>query len=136
MNTMNHREGIVRNKIWHLSPGEALEHCKKQAILVDVREGYMNHFKMFDVPRIIYMPFTEFEEKYTELPFEKLLIFADAAGLNSKKAATLMLDKGYRNIANVAGGLVEWERAGLPLRIDKSNRLTGSCMCQLKPREK
>jgi hypothetical protein len=34
----------------------------------------------------------------------------------------------------MAGGLIEWERDGLPLVIDKSERITVSCMCQ--PRKK
>ncbi len=42
---------------------------------------------------------------------------------------------GYENVANMAGGIVDWERDGLPLTTDISNRLSGSCMCQLKARE-
>ncbi len=45
-------------------------------------------------------------------------------------------DKGFENIANMAGGLVEWERDGLPLKSDKSERLSGSCACMLRKREK
>ncbi len=127
--------GIQCDRIRHLSPAETMECCKKEAILVDVREEYRSHFKMFDVPDIIYLPFSEINSNYQELPSGKLLIFADAAGLNSKKAAAFVLEKGHRHIANMAGGLVEWERTSLPLKINIRRRLSGSCMCQLKPRE-
>ena len=63
------------------------------------------------------------------------LIFADSGGLRSKEAVVLLKDKGYKKIANMAGGIVEWERDGLPLKTNVEERLSGSCMCQLKPRE-
>ena len=132
---MHQNMGIQSDGIRHLSAAETMECCKKDAILVDVREEYMNHFKMFDVPEIVYLPFSKIKNSYHKLPSGKLLIFADAAGLNSKKVAAFMLEQGYRLIANMAGGLVEWERAGLPLNIEIRRRLSGSCMCQLKPRE-
>jgi 3-mercaptopyruvate sulfurtransferase SseA len=46
-----------------------------------------------------------------------------------------MIDHGYDNVANMAGGIIDWERDGLPLTTDISSRLSGSCMCQLKARE-
>ena len=46
------------------------------------------------------------------------------------------MKKGYGNIANMAGGIIDWEKDDLPMKINTSERLTGSCMCQLKPREK
>jgi len=49
---------------------------------------------------------------------------------------TFFKDKGFKQIANMAGGIVDWEHDGLPLITDISQRLSGSCMCQLKPREK
>jgi len=42
---------------------------------------------------------------------------------------------GYENVADMAGGIVDWERDGLPLTTEINSRLSGSCMCQLKPRE-
>jgi 3-mercaptopyruvate sulfurtransferase SseA len=46
-----------------------------------------------------------------------------------------MKDKGFEKIANLAGGIVDWERDGLPITTDITKRLSGSCICQLKPRE-
>ncbi len=31
--------------------------------------------------------------------------------------------------------IVDWERDGLPVKTNPEERLSGSCMCQLKPRE-
>ncbi len=130
-------DGFESDGIINLTPRQAFTYCQKGTILIDVREEYMNRFKMMDVPEIIYCPYSILEETYQNLPSDKPLIFADAAGLHSKEAVKFLLDKGFGNrIANMAGGLVEWGRDGLPLIIDKNEKLSGSCMCQLRPRNK
>jgi len=136
MNNLFDGFGIKSGEILHVSPRESMELCIKGAVLVDVREAYMNRFKMFDVEELIFCPLSILKETYKDLPKNKPLIFADAAGLRSKEAVVMLKSKGIRNIANMAGGIVEWERDGLPLVIDKSERLTGSCMCMLRPRDK
>jgi len=129
--------GFLSAGIMNLTPRQAFALCQNGAILIDVRETYMNRFKMFDVPEIIYCPFSILEETYLHLPLEKPMIFADSSGLHSKEAVQFLMEKGFgARVANMAGGLVEWERDELPLIIDKSEKLSGSCMCQLRPRNK
>jgi rhodanese-related sulfurtransferase len=120
-------KGYFAHGIFNLTPGVSLELSKTGAIIIDVRENYMNGFKMFASSNVIYAPFSELGNY--------LLIFADAVGLKSREAVLFMKEHGYENIANMAGGIVDWERDGLPLTTDIRNRLTGSCMCQLKKRE-
>jgi len=127
--------GFIANGVLNLTPKESYELCKKGAIIVDVRESYINNFKMFDVIRVICLPYSELIKLYTELPPDQPLIFADAVGLRSREGVLFMNSHGYENIANMAGGIVDWERDGLPLTTDISNRLSGTCMCQLKARE-
>lgn len=129
--------GFISGDIRNVTPRQALELCRKGALLVDVREAELNRFKMFDVPEILYCPYSILEESFDNLPAGKLLIFADAAGLHSKEAAILAIKRGIGDrVGNLAGGLVEWERDEMPLIIDKSEKLSGSCMCQLRPRDK
>ncbi len=129
--------GFASGGIWNLTPRDAMKQCGKGSILIDVREEYMNRFKMFDVPNVIFYPNSMLVEAYADLPADKPLIFADAAGIHSKEAVTFLIGKGLGGrVANLAGGLVEWERDGLPLIVDKNERLSGSCMCMLRPREK
>ena len=136
MHKLFENKGIVSDGILNLSPCEALGACKKGAIIVDVREEYMNRFKMLDVDENFFCPYRILEENYQDFPKDKALIFVDATGIHSKEAVLFLKDKGFENIANMAGGLVEWERDGLPLKIDKSERLSGSCACMLRKREK
>lgn len=129
--------GIISNRILNLSPKETYKNCtENNAIIVDVREENITGFKHFEVPKVLYLPFSDIKEKYHSLPTDIPLIFADAAGLRSKEAVEFMKNTQYNNIANMAGGLVEWERDQLPLNIDFENRLSGSCMCQLRYRDR
>jgi rhodanese-related sulfurtransferase len=127
--------GFISCGIFNLSPREAFELCGKGAVIVDVRESYLSNFKNFDVAEILFIPISKLEPELSELPKDKNLIFADTVGLRSKEAVIFLKDKGFKNIANMAGGIVDWERDGLPLKININERLSGSCMCQLKPRE-
>ncbi|MBK7625686.1 MAG: rhodanese-like domain-containing protein [Bacteroidales bacterium] len=127
--------GIVSCEILNVSPGEAFELVKKGALLIDVREENLRGFKSFDVPGLILFPKSKIINEYGNLPVDSCLIFADTVGLRSKEVVIFLKEKGFKKIANMAGGIVDWERDGLPVTIDISSRLTGSCMCQLKPRE-
>ena len=128
--------GIKSGEILHVTPKETLELCKKGAVLVDVREDYLNRFKIFDVDELIFCPLSILADSYNDLPQNKPLIFADAVGLRSKEAVQFLQLKEITNIANMAGGIVGWERSQLPIVIDESERLTGSCLCMLRLRDR
>jgi rhodanese-related sulfurtransferase len=127
--------GFIAHEVLNLTPAESYALCGKGAIIVDVREEYMNSFKMFKVEKLIYLPYSELEQYFTDLPKDQPLIFADAVGLKSRESVLFMLSHGYENVANMVGGIVDWERDGLPINTDITARLSGSCMCQLKARE-
>lgn len=130
-------KAIFSNEIYNLSPLQAFQLCQKGAIIVDVREEYLNRFKIFDVPGLIFCPKKKLTELIPLLPVDKPLIIADASGIHSPEAVKLLSENGFRgNCANLSGGLVDWEHSGLPVVIDYSERLSGQCACQLKPREK
>ena len=124
-------EGII-----HLSPKEAFEEIQNGAVLVDLREDYEIVYKSFDVPNLIWLPYSTFYENYSLLPTDKNLIFADSVGLRSKEAVIFLKEKAFTNISNLIGGIVDWEQDGLPLKIDATEALTGSCACMLKPMRK
>lgn len=127
--------GIISCEILNVSPGEAFELVNKGALLIDVREENLRGFKSFDVPGLILFPKSKIIKEYGNLSVDTFLIFADTVGLRSKEVVIFLKEKGFEKIANMAGGIVDWERDGLPVNTDISSRLTGSCICQLKPRE-
>jgi rhodanese-related sulfurtransferase len=120
------------NGILHLSPKETFELCAKGAILLDVRPEVLAAYKSFDVPDYLYCYHQEIENHYDNLPKDRPIIVADAVGLRSKEVVHFLMEKGYTLIANMAGGITDWEKDELPMIVDNKQRLTGSCMCQLR----
>ena len=120
----------------NISPREAFNLSRQSAIILDIREDYYNQYKKFNSPEVVQISFSRLKDDYQKLPLDKLIIVADTSGLKSKEAVLLLYQKGFSNLSNLAGGLVEWEREGLPIIIDNSERMTGSCACQLRKRDK
>lgn len=135
MNNQFSDKGFMSHGVLNLTPAESYELCNNGAIIVDVREDYLNSFKMFKVTNVLYIPFSGLKNTFRQLPDNVPLIFADSVGLKSREGVLFMTEQGYQNVANMAGGIVDWESDGLPLTTDISYRLSGSCMCQLKARE-
>jgi rhodanese-related sulfurtransferase len=131
------KHGFISSGFLNLSASEAYkEATENNAIIIDVREKRLTGYKRFDVPKVINIPNSVLSENYSSLPRDIPLIVADSVGLRSHEAMEFLLKKGFANIANLSGGIVDWERDGLPLRIDKTEQLDGSCVCQLQTRHK
>jgi rhodanese-related sulfurtransferase len=131
------KHGFVSSGFLNLSAREAYkEATENDVIIIDVREIRLTGYKRFDVPTVINIPNSVLSENYSSLPRDIPLIIADSVGLQSHEAMEFLLKKGYTNIANLAGGIVDWERDGLPLKKDITEQLDGSCVCQLRPRHK
>ncbi|MDP3462727.1 MAG: hypothetical protein Q8S18_08075 [Bacteroidales bacterium] len=118
-----------------ITPLKAYPLCLQGTLLIDLRPDYEGAFKRPDVPELMLIPYTEIDEHLSEIPLERDIILADCVGIRSKEVMILLHTKGYTRLLSLAGGFVDWERDGLPIKVDLSERLTGSCMCQLKPRE-
>ncbi len=125
-----------KQKVNSKTPKEALKLFDKGAMLVDIRADYLTAYKYIKVEKQVNIPFESLADKADSLSKKDTIIIADSTGILSKKACQTLLQKGFTNIYNLAGGIVEWERDGLPLFEDISERLTGACPCQLKPRDK
>jgi rhodanese-related sulfurtransferase len=126
--------GFFINGLRHVSGKESIEILEEEGYMLDLRPDF-ELVKLLNIEHILYYPYDEIKEHYQELPRDTWLILADAVGLRSKEIAFFLKEKGFNNILHLAGGVVEWERDGLPVTLDKSRRLSGSCMCQLRRRE-
>lgn len=128
------KNAFVAGGIKNLTPADALQACLSGAILIDVREDYLNAHKKFKVPEYFEIPLSILESHLSDFNKTDVYIFADSAGIRSKEAVVILTNAGFTNVCNLAGGLVDWERLNLPLTVDKSEMLSGSCACQLKYR--
>ncbi|MRR19443.1 rhodanese-like domain-containing protein [bacterium] len=137
MSELFHNKGFMSSGFRNLSAREAFEEVTEgEAIIVDVREERLTGYKNFDVPRLIHLPKSSMREEFVNLPRDIPLIIADSVGLRSHEVMEFLFSKGFVNLANLAGGIVEWEQDGMPLKIDVTEQLSGSCVCQLRPRHK
>jgi rhodanese-related sulfurtransferase len=128
--------GFTAHGVLNLTPSESFELCRKGAVIVDVREEYITAFKIFRMAGVIFLPFSRLENAWDLLPSDIPLIVADSVSIKSREAVVFLKQKGFKDVANMAGGFVDWERDGLPVTTDESYKLSGSCLCQLKPKRK
>ena len=84
------------------------------ALLVDVREP--DEFEVVRVDGAVLLPLSTFLLRYAELPRDTPLLILCAAGSRSAAAAAHLIEHGWSDVTNVAGGIISWERAGLPVR--------------------
>jgi rhodanese-related sulfurtransferase len=119
--------------IIHVGGNEVIELCKNDSVfLIDIREEYETAARQFDIDKVIFIPNSELKESYISLPHNCLLIIADSVGLRSKEAIAFLMEKGYKHVINLAGGIVDWERSGFNVIINPSETLHGQCACMLR----
>jgi rhodanese-related sulfurtransferase len=83
-------------------------------LLVDVREP--DEFQTVRVEGAVLLPLSTFMLRYTELPRDRALLVMCAVGGRSSAATAHLLEKGWPDVSNVTGGIVSWERSGLPVK--------------------
>lgn len=74
----------------------------------------------YDVPNIVNIPLSEFEEKYTELPLDKDLVLVCLDGGRSLRAAGFLINNGYDSakVVNMQHGIIRWAQKGFPTKGD------------------
>lgn len=118
------------------TPQETLGRCLEGSVILDIRPDILCMYKAFDVPLVLYCPWQELDQFLDHLPADREIIVADSSGIQGREAIELLVSYGFKQVAGLAGGMIEWERDGLPVLLDNQARLSGSCMCQLKFRER
>ncbi len=84
-------------------------------LVVDVREP--NEFAAVRLDQgVTLLPMSEFATRWQELPRDRPLLLMCASGGRSAAATAHLLRNGFADVTNVAGGITDWERAGLPVR--------------------
>ncbi len=84
------------------------------ALLVDVRE--VREVIAVRADDVVVLPLSQFALRYRELPSNRSLLIICQSGSRSEMAVGHLVRNGYPDAANVVGGMIAWERAGLPVR--------------------
>ena len=136
MSDLFKNHGIQTHGILSITPRETHELIKQGAYLIDLRDTDFIDYKAFDVANVISLPMAVFDDHVEKLDPENFYILADSSGLKSRVFAEKLKEKGFLHVSSMSGGFIEWERDGMPVRVDVNERLSGACACQLKPRER
>ena len=134
MNSIFDKQGQPIKAPVPLSPREAFVYLKDNAAIVDIRPEYEINYRVFDVSKIFYLPYDSYRDNFYIIPKDLFLIIADSVGIRSAEVARFLFLNGYSKVAYLAGGIVEWDRDGLPLIKDLDYELTGGCACRLQPK--
>lgn len=92
------------------------------ALLLDVREYDEVKTLAFDVPNILHIPLSEFEERYNQVPHHQEVLVACETGDRSLRATNYLIHHGYDNrlVFNMKHGITRWVQKGFPTIGDKS----------------
>jgi rhodanese-related sulfurtransferase len=86
------------------------------AVLVDVREA--DEWAAGHAPNAIHIPLAELPARLDELPeTDDTVAVVCRMGGRSARAVQWLVQQGF-DVANVEGGMLEWERAGKRLAAD------------------
>jgi rhodanese-related sulfurtransferase/glyoxylase-like metal-dependent hydrolase (beta-lactamase superfamily II) len=83
-------------------------------LVVDVRSAKEHEQK--HIAGSISLPLTHLTERVGELPQNRPLLVHCAGGYRSSVAASILQEKGFSQLQELAGGIAAWESAGLPLQ--------------------
>jgi len=101
-------------KIREIDVNDAFQRISKgNAVLIDVRED--DELAAAKVPGALHIPLRELSQRAQELPPGKELLLFCRSGNRSMFATELLVRNGESPVYNVAGGIIAWYRAGLPL---------------------
>jgi len=76
-------------------------------ILLDVRE--VDEHTMSNIERAQLLPLSGWPAAAADLPKDAQYLVLCAAGMRSARAGTWMLQNGFENVTNIAGGMHAWE---------------------------
>lgn len=114
-----------------ICPTTTQEWVKNGALLVDVREQDEIDALSYNVPNILHVPLSEFEDRFAEIPKDKDVVMVCRSGGRSLRAAGFLVNHGYDKVVNMQHGMIRWAEKGFPTKGDTSavlgNKSSGSC---------
>lgn len=109
--------------VTEICPTKTQALIKNGALLVDVREKEEVAQLAYDVPNVINIPLSVFEEHYTEIPKDKEVVIVCKSGGRSLRAAGFLVYHGYDNVINMKHGMIRWAQKGFPTIGDTASVL-------------
>ena len=83
-----------------------------EPFLLDVRE--LNEFTELRVPGAVLLPISRFAIGFRQLPQDRPILVLCKVGGRSSMATDFLIQQGWPDVTNIAGGINAWATAGLP----------------------
>lgn len=84
----------------------AMIKSQEDMVIVDLREPDL--YGSARVPGSINIPFEQIENRYPELPKNKIIVFVCHTGRMGTESGNLLLSNGYSQVYNLEGGIAKW----------------------------
>lgn len=120
-NSNSSQTNFISEKI-AFTANEAAAVLKGNALLIDVRERDELAEQSYDVKNSINIPLDSLQSNLIKIPKNKQVIVACQKGGRSQKAYDLLKKNGFTNIANLDGGMIAWQAAGLPTKTSTNKK--------------
>ena len=108
---------LIKSRIEQLDPADAREELSAEdAVLIDTREQYEWDEAHVDGATLI--PPAAVAERIEDVVPDRsrrVLLYCATGNRSARAADLLESELGYENVASVAGGIVAWQEAGLPV---------------------
>jgi len=82
-------------------------------VLIDVREQW--EYDAGHIPNVKLIPLGELPQRINEIPKDKFVVMTCRSGNRSNQATQFLRKQGFDNVHNMEGGILAWEKAGLPV---------------------
>ena len=86
----------------------------RPAVLLDVRE--VDEFRQVRVEGSLFIPMSQLGARLADIPRDRPIVVMCATGSRSTGVTSYLLQQGFEDVGNVAGGIDGWQRMGLPVR--------------------
>jgi rhodanese-related sulfurtransferase len=97
--------------IWEIDP-HALEESSAEVQIVDVREASEYHGPIGHIKGALLIPLGELAARANELARERPVVAVCRSGARSAQACVILQRMGFRDLANLAGGMLRWRAEG------------------------
>jgi rhodanese-related sulfurtransferase len=102
----------------NLKPAKADALLKaQQAVILDVRKD--EDFAQGHIPGAVHIPLEQLKSRFAEIGQDRQrpIIICCNTGHRSLDAATILRRRDYQVIYNLDGGVLKWQKAGLPFEL-------------------
>jgi len=96
-----------------ISVSEASQKMQQGAFVLDVREP--SEWDQFHIPGSTLIPLGELPNRLSSVPTDREVVVVCRSGNRSQTGRDILLQAGYENVTSMAGGVVQWQGAGLPI---------------------